>query len=206
MVLLLLGASLSGAVGLCAERNPSPAEAPASLADATAIINADFDGDNKPDLAIGSSHGLGYLIEIQFSSPLEKTYLTPAGFGVGIRIFAYDIDRDSCQDLIVTSAASLLPIAVYLGDGKGHFQEAKPWSFLPIALFGTPYCFQPGGGPTGIVSLMPQTRFASGEMRDCNAAIVPQAGDFLPGEFEEALSWYSANGCQPRSPPLSSRL
>lgn len=205
IILSVVRAALPGVNALCAEADLSSFNAQAGPAYSTAIVNADFDGDNRPDLAIASSRGFGYTIEIQFSTPLAKTYLNLANSGIGIRIFAYDIDRDSYQDLVVTSAASLLPIAVYLGDGKGHFQEAKPWSFLPIVLFETPYRYEPGSDSTSTVSLLPQSRFVL-DGASAVAVMRQEAWDLVPPNLNEVPPWRSAKSPRPRSPPPSSSL
>lgn len=166
-----------------------------------AVVNADFDGDSRPDLAIGASNGSGYVIEIQLSTRPAKTYLTLAGGGVGTRLFAYDVDKDSCEDLVVTTATSLVPIAVYLGDGKGHFQEGAAWLFSP-AVLDTPHRLEQGKRPISLVSLMPQTRFCLGEASDCVMAPDLAAGANLcnrPVNLPERLI---AGNSRPRSPPL----
>ncbi len=98
------------------------------------FLNADFDGDEKPDLAVGEGGEGGYTVQIHFTSDIPKTFLTFPVSGPGIRIVARDIDLDDDQDIIVTSATSDVPIAIWLGDGKGHFQPGDPWAYLPTHL------------------------------------------------------------------------
>ncbi|HYK90518.1 MAG TPA: VCBS repeat-containing protein [Acidobacteriota bacterium] len=201
LVTALSWAVVPAANALCAARVDSSSEQ-AAWTYPIATADADFDGDNKPDLAIGSTRGLGYIIEIRFSTQLAKTYLTLANGGVGTRIFACDVDRDSFLDLVVTSSTSLLPIAVYLGDGKGHFQEGKPWTLLPFHL-DTPYRFKPSSASTTFVSLMPQTRFSFYGGPDCVLSADLVAGAWLTGKYSEPEARRHPANRKPRSPPLS---
>lgn len=202
LLLAFLVLGLSGAKGLCSEKALASATERAERDSLTYIPDVDFDGDHKPDLAIGRSHGFGYTIEIQFTAQLTRTCLTLANGGIGTRIFAYDVDKDSYQDLVVTDATSLLPIAVYLGDGKGHFQEGKPWAFLPFRL-DSPYRYEPGKIPTSLVSLLPQIRFSFDGTSGRAMATVLEAGDWVRGESEIQPAQLHKGSSKPRSPPLS---
>jgi len=203
LLLAFLTVEVPGRIALCAEASPASVREQVRPENETAIFNTDFDGDSWPDVAIGRSHGLAYTIEIQFSNQPAKTYLTLANGGVGTRIFAYDVDKDSHLDLVVTSATSLLPIAVYLGDGKGHFHEGSPCSFLPFGL-DTPYQFQSGKVSDSLVGLMPQTRFTIDVASGCTPVSGPEIGDLICGELGTLPTQDRASSCRPRSPPLSS--
>jgi hypothetical protein len=205
LLLAMLFCGALSATGLCTEMaREIPADQEASSCFST-VLNADFDGDSKPDVAIGRSHGLGYTIEIQLTTRLAKSYFSLPDRGVGTRIFAYDIDKDSYQDLIITSATSLLPIAVFLGDGKGHFREAKPWTFLPFGL-DTPYNYETGKVPAGLVSLVPQTRFTFDGRPSQAGAIVLKAGDWILGKYGIPSAQHHPRGSKTRSPPFSSQF
>jgi hypothetical protein len=205
LLLAFLTVEMPGRIALCAEASSASVREQPQRENQTAILNADFDGDSRPDVAIGRSHGLGYTIEIQFSTQPARIYLTLANGGIGTRIFAYDVDKDSFPDLVVTSATSLLPIAIYLSDGRGHFQEGISWSFLPFGL-DSPYQFQSGKVQDSLVGLMPQTRFDIAGAPSHTMAPALETGDWALDQLERALAQRYASGSKPRSPPLSSAL
>ncbi len=119
---------------------------PGSLKTSTgsdSIVGADFDGDLKPDVVVETAAGHGYVLQIQFSTRIPAASLAFDGLGPGLRVVSQDINQDNDADLIVTSCTSLIPIAVFLGDGKGHFRPDSPWNYVPVGLnapcrFGSP--------------------------------------------------------------------
>ena len=94
---------------------------------ATTRVDADLDGDLKPDIvrvASGGRDPLGYLytIHLQLSSgvnrsPLEVHSAAPNG----VRIVARDVNGDHDVDLVVTSTLDLRTIGVWINDGHGGF-------------------------------------------------------------------------------------
>lgn len=106
------------------------------------IVVGDFNGDNKPDLAVGNvtsndvsvflGQGNGTFIAAPLS-PFFSGGLTPTGLAVG------DFNGDTRQDLAVTNQNSN-NVAVFLGQGNGTFLAA------PGSPFGTG-----GGNPRNVV-------------------------------------------------------
>jgi hypothetical protein len=84
---------------------------------------ADFDGDYIPDLAMGRNEHSCYQVEVQLSSERASAPVHQGHIDAGVKLFVYDIDQDDDQDLVLTSLTSLSPAAVWLNDGKGHFDE-----------------------------------------------------------------------------------
>jgi hypothetical protein len=93
---------------------------------------ADFDGDQRPDLAaieggIGSE-ATSYLIELHLSARgLQSIRLVaPAG---GLLIEARDVNGDHAVDLVVATAWFRQPVAIFLNDGHGGFSRTEPSAF-----------------------------------------------------------------------------
>jgi hypothetical protein len=94
---------------------------------------ADFDGDNRPDLATvqaGQSSALvtQYCIAFQLSSGPRQTLGITALAG-GLQITSRDVNGDDFLDVIVTTAWTNRPVAVLLNDGQGNFSASSPSAF-----------------------------------------------------------------------------
>ena len=101
----------------------------------SSTVSADLDGDNKPDLAVGKRSGvLDYTVEVQFSSQIPSAFLTVANASAGINVIICDINRDNDPDVVVQAAASVIPLAIWLGDGRGHFRQGNPWQYIPLQM------------------------------------------------------------------------
>ncbi len=168
-------------------------------------ISADFDGDNKPDLAVGRNSGGGYTVQIRFTSSIPEASLIFPISGPGFRIVARDVDHDDDQDIIITSATSDIPVAIWLSDGKGHFERGDPWAYFPQNVESPLRCQT--GQPV---------EFAPGLTEDgCSNAGVPsggpsiaelQAGALLAAESGRFYSNSSLSTFIPRGPPLTETL
>ena len=149
--------------------DPSPADfsVPAG-AIPLGLAMADFTGDTHPDLAtleldrLDSSHAY-YVIEIhlteggrqslRLTAPARSLVLTPM-----------DVRGDGILDLVVHSAGSRVPVAVFVNDGCGHFSANESGRYA------TAIHEIPGGGPD----------FTASRLRFESAALVrgPYAADF----------------------------
>lgn len=89
----------------------------------------DFDGDDKADVAIGRLIGNQYGIVVHLSSRPGVTFLRSSASLAGFTLVACDINKDSFQDIIVTSPTAPHPLAVWLGNGKGGFTAADQARF-----------------------------------------------------------------------------
>jgi hypothetical protein len=94
---------------------------------------ADFTGDTHPDLATVElkkldSANAQYLIEIRLTEGRDQFLKLRAPFG-GVVITPQDVTGDGNLDLVIRSARSHVPVAVFLNDGHGHFFAADPNAF-----------------------------------------------------------------------------
>src|SRR6266849_3453948 len=114
-----------------------PQSGPAtSLPVTSQVAIADFDGDNRPDLATvqvgqGSSWDTHYWIAFQLSHGSRQVLGVTAPTG-GLQITSRDVNGDSFLDVVVTTAWTNRPVAVLLNDGRGNFRASSP-SAVPRA-------------------------------------------------------------------------
>jgi hypothetical protein len=92
-----------------------PGEAPAF---------ADFDGDQKQDIAIAHLSQNRYNIVLWLSMRSQVAILIPSEHLAGFTVHACDVNNDSLQDIVVTNATAIHPLAVWLGNGHGSFEIA----------------------------------------------------------------------------------
>ncbi len=94
---------------------------------------ADFDGDNRPDLAtvetgvMGTSHAR-YWIGFQMSAGARQTIGVNGPVG-GLEIASRDVNGDNILDLVVSAACMKSPVAVLVNDGHGNFTIRDPAAF-----------------------------------------------------------------------------
>jgi hypothetical protein len=120
-----------------------PSKASSSLmAPALGFAVADFTGDTHPDLATAEldqfdSPTAHYSITIRLSEGGRQSLSLAAPFG-GLLITPRDLTGDGNLDLIIRSAPSHIPVAIFLNDGRGHFSPVAPTAFAQ-ALREVPY-------------------------------------------------------------------
>jgi hypothetical protein len=85
---------------------------------------ADFDGDQKQDIAIARLSRDQYRIVVLLSTRSQVAILDPSMQLSGFTIHACDINNDSLPDIVVTDATPMHPLVVWLGDGHGNFEIA----------------------------------------------------------------------------------
>jgi hypothetical protein len=101
---------------------------------ATHFTIADFDGDNRPDLAtvetglMGASHAR-YWIGFQMSAGARQMIGVDGPVG-GLEIASRDVNGDNLIDLVVSTAWLKAPVAVLVNDGHGNFSIRDPAAFL----------------------------------------------------------------------------
>ena len=111
-------------------------------APALGLTMADFTGDTHPDLATVELEKLDassarYWIEIRLTEGGHQILKLRAPIG-GLLITPKDVTGDGNLDLIVRSAKSHTPVAVFLNDGSGHFSRADVSAFANAFRDGSP--------------------------------------------------------------------
>jgi hypothetical protein len=95
---------------------------------------ADFDGDSRPDMAITKmdAQGGGYVywleLDLSTSHAGESAAPVPAFPSVassmfGLHLTPRDVDGDQDLDIVVTMGFTRQPVAVWINDGQGGFEE-----------------------------------------------------------------------------------
>lgn len=99
---------------------------------------ADLDGDGRSDLAVVSGEGRGtngarYQIELNLSAHSgPSSFCVTAGDG-GLHIIPRDVNGDGDLDLVITSARSLVPVGVWINNGRGAFTPGDTSAYTTLA-------------------------------------------------------------------------
>jgi hypothetical protein len=104
-----------------------------SLAPGVPFAIADLDGDLLPDLisiqtGANGSAGTSYWIQLQLSAAGKQSIRLVAPMG-GLSIEARDVNGDHAIDLVLATAWSRKPVAIFLNDGHGNFSRVEPADF-----------------------------------------------------------------------------
>jgi hypothetical protein len=170
-------------------------------------ISQDLDGDQKPETATVRQAGELYQVSVHFSTGRPKIHLTThlrQGLA-GLSFQATDVNNDSRRDLVVTSATSFKPLAIWLNQGPAKFKKVHSAFFGALGRYtGPAYRHQtktepePAGNITA--DPLPEAAQASGYLtiHDEAVAIVASYQDQRP--FDSLLEQEP-----PRGPPAPAR-
>ena len=88
-------------------------------------LGRDLDGDQKPETATIRQCGSLYQVNIHFTTGRPRLRLTThlTGGIAGLSFQTTDIDNDNRGDLVITSATSIRPVAVWLNQGRAKFKK-----------------------------------------------------------------------------------
>lgn len=132
---LLILCLVAGVVCRADAANTSTRRSPtSSLGSNSYFAIADFDGDQKPDLATvevqksTSSRTTRYSIRFQLTAGIAQVFGVTAPSG-GLQIVARDINGDNTLDVLVTTVLQHEQVAVLLNDGHGKFRLADASEF-----------------------------------------------------------------------------
>jgi hypothetical protein len=132
-LLILLFAAVNSCLA-APGRLVSPAPNSQRSSDQLGWAVADFDGDSRPDVAITKMEardgGYVYWLELDLStdrksdSSREQSNLPGAVSSIfGMHLTPRDVDGDRDLDIVVTMGITRRPVAVWINDGRGRFEE-----------------------------------------------------------------------------------
>ncbi len=134
-VLLLALALVAGNICLAGSGRieAAPPLPSASMGHVSWVV-ADFDGDSKPDLAVSRMEvrGASYVYRLDFDlsttsnggSPHAEAGIPDGASSIfGLHLTPRDVDGDHDLDIVVTAGITRRPVAVWINDGKGRFEE-----------------------------------------------------------------------------------
>jgi hypothetical protein len=132
--LLILSFVAAVACRATADTNSTRHSQSSSLGINSFFAIADFDGDQKPDLATvevqrgSSSRITQYSIRFQLTAGIAQVFGVTAPSG-GLQIVARDVNGDNALDVLVTTSLQHEQVAVLLNDGHGRFRLADANDF-----------------------------------------------------------------------------
>ena len=166
----------------------------------------DLDGDHIPETATIRQRGSFYQVSIHFTSGRPKlrlrTYITDDLAGLTVDIA--DVDHDTRADLVINSATSVSPVAIWLNRGT-EFQRAKLQSYGQLGAHSGPrLVHKKSGQPDPVGSLfsdpLPQVETTDSFNRGADLANnLSSKADPLP--FEITLTQAA-----PRGPPTGTHI
>lgn len=196
---ILIAVALCG--GIVSEPSPNalaPIHTHSANPFSAPALAGDFDGDGFADSAAAI---YGHEIQINLTGNFERTSLKVPSVGLGIGVLALDIDYDKDPDIVVTSATSLLPVAVWLNDGKGHFIQANPL-FCLAGYLDNPSHYSFPRDHTNTASPLPQPRFFVYGLSRTYFHVRLESAGLLSGCSPAASLQIRANSLSTRSPPF----
>ena len=138
-IVIALLAALSVFLSGGSEASAAPRTSYQHVSYSTQLGN-DLDGDHIPETATIRQCGYFYQISIHFTTGRPKlrlkTYVTEDAAGLSLQ--TADINNDSKGDLVVISATSLRPIAVWLNQGTAKFQRVSSWVYGGVGRYTGP--------------------------------------------------------------------
>lgn len=140
----------------------------ASLGSNSNFAIADFDGDQKPDLATvevqrsSSTRTTRYSIRFQLTAGIAQVFGVTAPSG-GLQIVARDVNGDNTLDVLVTTVLQHEQVAVLLNDGHGKFRLADANEF-PAAIRENSRRWNSGTAPLCDSSAIVRIEYPAGEL------------------------------------------
>jgi len=103
-------------------------------------LDYDLDGDHIPEIVTIWQCGYVYQVSIHFTTGRPKvrlrTYVT--GEVAGLSFQTTDVNDDNKGDLVIMSATSIRPVAVWLNKGQAKFQKVSSWVYPGVGRYAGP--------------------------------------------------------------------
>jgi len=103
-------------------------------------LGQDLDGDHIPETATIRHCGYLYQVSIHFTTGRPKlrltTYVTEGVAGLSLE--TADVNDDLKRDLVIISATSIRPVAVWLNQGRAKFLKVNSWHYGGIGRYTGP--------------------------------------------------------------------
>ena len=165
-------------------------------------LGIDLDGDHIPETATIHQRGSFYQVSIHFSTGRPKLKLrTFVGDDVaGLTIEITDVNSDSEADLVVSSATSVRPIAVWLNRGSANFQRVNVRNYGPRGHFTGPRLRKEPGKHTAPTGHLSNHRLIQAELGD-SFSFSPGLQDLLPSQNHPSTYQFWLAEVAPRGPP-----
>jgi hypothetical protein len=170
-------------------------------------LGYDLDGDHVSETVTIHQCGHLYQVNIHFTTGRPKIRLTAyLNVGVaGLSVETTDVNNDNKGDLVLVSATSMKPVAVWLNQGKAKFKKVAVWPYRFGRYTGPVYRHRQTSQPVpvGTVSLdpLPQTA-VDGSHFDIGKDPVAR----LYFEADELPVGFNLRQVHPRGPPRTTRV
>jgi hypothetical protein len=170
----------------------------------TPLAIADFDGDQRPDLATvsvdrASLQSTDYSIRFRFSAaPASTIGLTARGGGLDLAL--RDVNGDEIVDLVVSTALDSQIVAVLVNDGHGNFSLAQPSAFPLLAANARVFLHGPMEAVADLTALA-SLRCTFGEVELAGVADGRKATECVFQEIEKGHTARKRQFRTGRSPP-----
>jgi hypothetical protein len=91
----------------------------------------DLDGDHIPETATIRFCDHLYQVNIHFTTGRPKLRLSSyiSEGTAGLTVHMTDINQDGRDEIVILSATSLRPLAIWINQGTAKFQKVSSWSF-----------------------------------------------------------------------------
>ncbi|HEY2381930.1 MAG TPA: hypothetical protein VGK48_12190 [Terriglobia bacterium] len=165
-------------------------------------LGIDLDGDHIPETATIRQQGSFYQVSIHFSTGRPKLKLrTFVGDDVaGLTIEITDINSDSEADLVISSATSTRPIAVWLNRGSANFQRVNVRAYGFYGRFTGPRWREKPGNHRAPAGSLSNDRLLQAELGD-SFSFSPDLQDLVSSQTHPSAYQFWLVEVAPRGPP-----